>query len=108
MRTGRSAASPTEAPAPSSSPSAHPALFPNFLDISGQVSPTLGGHARTVAATFGGNEQAFAARRPAAGTGRTPRPGSAGYLAVGAQDNAYRPGQQAVAAAARAAGMSIT
>jgi len=87
---------------------AHPALFPNFLDISGQQSPTLGGHARTVAATFGGNQQAFAAVDPLEELARHPEPGSTGYIAVGAQDTAYRPGQQIVAAAARAAGMSIT
>jgi len=87
---------------------AHPTLFPSFLDISGQQSPTLGGHARTVAATFGGNEQAFAAVDPLQELAVHPLPGSAGYIVAGAQDSHYRPGQQAVAAAARAAGMSIT
>jgi enterochelin esterase-like enzyme len=87
---------------------AHPDVFPSFLDISGQRSPTLGGHARTVAATFGGNEQAFAAVDPLEELAAHPQPGSAGYVVVGAQDSLYRPGQQAVAAAARAAGMSIT
>jgi len=87
---------------------AHPGLFPTFLDISGQVSPTLGGRARTVAATFGGNEQAFAAVDPLQELAAHPEPGSAGFLVVGTQDTHYRAGQQTVAAAARAAGMSIT
>jgi enterochelin esterase-like enzyme len=87
---------------------AHPGVFPSFLDISGQRSPTLGGRARTVAATFGGNTQAFAAVDPIEELATRPEPGSAGYVVVGAQDHVYRRGQQAVAAAARAAGMSIT
>jgi enterochelin esterase-like enzyme len=87
---------------------AHPELFPTFLDISGQRSPTLGGRARTVAATFGGNERAFDAVDPIKELAARPEPGSAGYLVVGAQDRYYRPQAQAVAAAARAAGMSIT
>ena len=87
---------------------AHPALFPTFLDISGQRAPTLGGHARTVAATFGGNEQAFAAVDPLRELAAHRAPGSAGYFVVGAQDNAYRPQQRVVAEAARAAGMSVT
>jgi len=87
---------------------AHPELFPTFLDISGQDSPTLGNRARTVAATFGGREAAFDAVDPLHELAARPEPGSAGYLVVGAQDSHYRPQQQTVAAAARAAGMSIT
>lgn len=86
---------------------AHPGLFPTFVDISGQRSPTLGSRARTVAATFGGNERAFAAVDPLEELAAHPEPGSAGYVAVGAQDSAYRPGQEQVAATARAAGMSV-
>lgn len=86
----------------------HPQLFPTFLDISGQRSPTLGSRARTVAAAFGGNDRAFAAVDPLEELAAHPQPGSAGYLVVGAQDRYYRPQAQAVAAAARGAGMSIT
>jgi enterochelin esterase-like enzyme len=87
---------------------AHPGLFPTFVDISGQQSPTLGGRARTVSATFGGNAQAFAAVDPLRELAAHAEPGSAGFFVVGAQDSAYRPGQQKVAAAARAAGMAVT
>jgi S-formylglutathione hydrolase FrmB len=87
---------------------AHPALFPTFVDISGQRSPTLGGRARTLRATFGGNAAAFAAVDPIQELAAHAEPGSAGYVAVGAHDSAYRPGQLQVAAAARAAGVAIT
>jgi S-formylglutathione hydrolase FrmB len=87
---------------------AHPDVFPTFFDVSGQESPTLGGHARTVAATFGGNEQAWSAVDPLQQLAAHPEPGSAGYVAVGRDDRQYRPQALAVAAAARAAGISIT
>ena len=87
---------------------AHPDLFPTFFDVSGQESPTLGGHAHTVAATFGGDERAFAAVDPLQELAARPEPGSAGFLVVGAQDGAYRREQLAVASAARAAGVAIT
>jgi S-formylglutathione hydrolase FrmB len=87
---------------------AHPSLFPTFIDMSGQREPTLGGRARTVAATFGGNVAAFDAVDPLHELARHRYPGTAGLVAVGAQDNFFRPQARAVAAAARAAGMSIT
>lgn len=87
---------------------AHPDLFPTFLDFSGQQSPTLGDRARTVAATFGGNEQAFAAVDPLQELAARPEPSSAAYFVVGAQDPDYRRQQLAVADAARAAGMAVT
>lgn len=86
---------------------AHPRLFPTFLDESGQREPTLGGHARTVTATFGGNEAAFDAVDPLHELARQRYPGSAGVVLVGTQDTDYRPQARVVAAAARAAGMSI-
>ena len=86
---------------------AHPALFPTFFDTSGQESPTLGSRARTVAATFGGDAAAFAAVDPLTQLGRRMYPGSAAFLVVGAQDSTYRPQQDRVAAAARAAGMDV-
>lgn len=87
---------------------AHPDLFPTFLDVSGQQEPTLGGRARTLAATFGGNQQAWAAVDPLHELAAHPEPGSAGYVAVGKDDRNYRPQAMAVADAARAAGIAIT
>lgn len=86
---------------------AHPDLFPTFLDESGQREPTLGGHARTVAATFGGDEAAFDAVDPLHELARRRYPASAGAVVVGAQDGDYRPQARVVTAAARAAGMSV-
>lgn len=86
---------------------AHPALFPTFFDASGQRGPTLGGRARTVAAAFGGKEAAFAAVDPLRELTIHRYPRSAAWLVVGAQDAVYRPQALAVAAAARAAGMSV-
>ena len=87
---------------------AHPDLFPTFFDASGQEAPTLGSHARTVAVAFGGDAAAFAAIDPLHELAHRSYAGSAGFLAVGADDTVYQPQQQAVAAAARRAGMAIT
>jgi S-formylglutathione hydrolase FrmB len=87
---------------------AHPDVFPTFIDFSGQSGPTLGTHARTVAATFGGDEAAFDAVDPLHELATRRYPRSAGYLTVGARDHFYRPQALEVARATRAAGMSIT
>jgi enterochelin esterase-like enzyme len=86
---------------------AHPDLFPTFFDASGQQAPTLGTHAATVAATFGGDATAFANVDPLTELARHPHPGTAGYLVVGAQDRNYRSQQEVVVAAARAAGVQV-
>jgi S-formylglutathione hydrolase FrmB len=85
-----------------------PDVYPTFLDVSGQAEPTLGDHARTVAATFGGDETAFRAVTPLVGLATHRFPGSAGILTVGADDPVYRPQAEQVVAAARAAGMDVT
>ena len=41
-----------------------PAVYPTFLDISGRPEPTLGDHASTVQAAFGGDEERFRAVNP--------------------------------------------
>ena len=87
---------------------AHPDLFPTFFDASGQERPTLGGQARTVQVAFGGNAAAFAAIDPMQQLAHRTYPGSAGFLVVGVHDRTNLGQQKAVAAAARAAGMSIT
>jgi S-formylglutathione hydrolase FrmB len=87
---------------------AHPDLFPTFWDVSGQQGPSLGDRARTVAATFHGDQAAFDAVDPMKELARRRFPGSAAFIDVGAQDRDYRPQALAVAAAARAAGMAVT
>ena len=57
---------------------------------------------------FGGDPAAYAAVDPLQELAHRSYAGSAGFLAVGAQDSIYLPQQQVVAAAARKAGMAIT
>ncbi|WP_232661546.1 alpha/beta hydrolase [Pseudonocardia sp. TRM90224] len=85
-----------------------PDVYPSFLDISGQSEPTLGDRAQTVAAAFGGDEEAFRRVNPLDEMQRTTFPNTAGIIAVGLDDTMYRPDAEKVAAAARAAGMAIT
>lgn len=85
----------------------HPDVFPTFLDLSGQVEPTLGDRARTVTEAFGGNEAAFVAVNPMDLLKTRNYPDSGGAFVVGADDNDYKPGQQAMYDAAKAAGMNV-
>jgi S-formylglutathione hydrolase FrmB len=89
---------------------AHPAVFPTFLDISGQRAPTLGDPVRTVAAAFHGDQAAYAAQNPLTELASHSWAGtrSAGYLVVGAQDPDFARQQRVVAAAATAAGLPVT
>jgi S-formylglutathione hydrolase FrmB len=84
-----------------------PEAYPTFVDISGEAEPTLGDHAATVQATFGGDEAAFAAVNPLDVMASKQFPNSAGYLVAGQQDAQYLPQAQRVYAACRAAGMDV-
>lgn len=85
----------------------HPDVYPTFLDLSGQAEPTLGDRGRTVADAFGGNDAAFVAVNPMDLLKTKKYPNSGGAFVVGADDNDYRPGQQAMYNAAKAAGMDV-
>ncbi len=84
-----------------------PQVYRTFLDLSGEAEPTLGDHASTVAAAFGGNEAEFAAVNPLAVLAVQAFPDTAGYLVAGAQDTEYRPQAERVFAACRTAGMAV-
>jgi S-formylglutathione hydrolase FrmB len=84
-----------------------PRVYPTFVFISGEDGPTLGDHARTVRAAFGGDEAAFAAVNPLDVLARTRFPGSAGFLVGGAQDTRYLPQAKRVHGATKAAGMDV-
>ncbi|MGW0042661.1 alpha/beta hydrolase [Rhodococcus sp. NPDC003348] len=84
-----------------------PDVYPTFLDISGQDEPSLGDHAETVAATFGGDESAFAAVSARDELGRGAAPDIAGVFVAGADDDEYGPQQRRMYAAARAAGLDV-
>ena len=85
----------------------YPQIFPTFLDFLGQDEPSLGDHAGTVAATFGGDERAFAAVNPADVLKTRQFPELTGVFVAGAADDEYRPQQQRMFAAARAAGLNV-
>ncbi|MBP1158375.1 S-formylglutathione hydrolase FrmB [Rhodococcus sp. PvR044] len=85
----------------------HPDVYPTFVDISGQDEPSLGDHASTVAATFGGDESAFAAVNARDLLAVTSMPQLAGVFVSGSGDEEYRPQQQRMFAAARSAGMNV-
>ncbi|QCB51203.1 esterase [Rhodococcus sp. PAMC28707] len=84
-----------------------PDVYPTFLDLSGQLEPTLGDRNRTVNEVFGGNEAAFVAVNPMDLLKTRQFPDSGGAFVVGADDNDYKPGQKAVYEAAQAAGMDV-
>ena len=93
----------------------HPRLFPTFLDISGQVVPTLGGADRTVRDAFGGDAAAYTRVQPlhilAAGR-LDPRLTMVwrtvtGIFAVGAQDRPHMTDRRTVMRACQRAGMAV-
>lgn len=84
-----------------------PEVYRSFVDLSGQREPTLGGREQTVAAAFGGDQAAFARVNPLDILAAAKFPGSAGFVAVGRQDETYRPQQRTVSEACRAAGMDV-
>jgi S-formylglutathione hydrolase FrmB len=84
-----------------------PEVFPNFVDISGQAEPTLGDHAQSVRAAFGGDEEAWRRSNPLDVLRERRFPGSNGFMVVGRDDPDYRPQAERVAGAALAAGMTV-
>ena len=93
----------------------HPTLFPTFLDISGEITPTLNTLSLTVKDAFGGSLRAYQAVQPlrilAAGE-KNPRTAarwrrSEGIFVVGAADRKYIGERKVVMAACRKAGMRV-
>ncbi|MBS2535589.1 hypothetical protein KGQ20_22770 [Catenulispora sp. NF23] len=85
-----------------------PALYPSFLDMSGQSEPTLGSRSESVKATFGGNAAAFSAVNPLDVLKTKKFPQVAGVILVGASDGTYGPQQRQVFAACQQAGMKVS
>lgn len=85
----------------------YPDVYRTFLDLSGQLEPTLGDRNRTVTEAFAGNEAAFVAINPLDLLKNKQYPDSGGAFVVGADDNDYKPGQQTMYQAAKAAGMDV-
>ena len=85
-----------------------PRLYPFFVDISGQIEPTLGSRQRTISRAFRGNAAAFARVNPIVVLAHTRFPRSAGVFVAGSSDRVYTPQQRAMYLAARRAGMNVT
>lgn len=85
----------------------YPQVYPTFLDLSGQVEPSLGDRARTVAEAFGGDEAAFVAVNPMDLMKTRRYPDTAGIIVVGDRDDAYRDDARKVFEAAKNAGMDV-
>ena len=84
---------------------AHPELFGNILDISGELVPQNGSTQQSITAGFGGDAAAYAAAAPTAIlAARAPYADLLALFAVGADDSRYLPWTQELAAAARSAG----
>ncbi|WP_371497301.1 alpha/beta hydrolase-fold protein [Kitasatospora sp. NBC_00374] len=85
-----------------------PEVYGSFMDMSGQLEPTLGTHAETVDQAFGGDEAAFDAVDPVHVTARRSFPDTAALFLVGASDAEFGPQVRTVHAAAVRAGMRTT
>ncbi len=85
-----------------------PRLYPFFVDISGQIGPTLGSRQRTISRAFGGDAAAFARVDPIVVLAHTRFPHCAGVFVAGANDRVYTPQQRRMYLAARHAGMHVT
>jgi S-formylglutathione hydrolase FrmB len=85
-----------------------PRLYPFFVDISGQLEPTLGSRHITISRAFGGDAAAFARVNPIAVLARTRFPRDAGVFVGGVNDRVYTPQQRIMYRAARQAGMDVT
>ena len=85
----------------------HPTVYPSFVDISGQLEPTLGSRKQTVDTAFGGDESKFTAINPIDIMGRAKFPTIAGWFIVGSQDSAVDSDLQRVKSAAQSAGMNV-
>lgn len=83
-----------------------PTLFRTFLDMSGELHPTLGSEEQTIAQAFGGDKAAYEANDPLTLLARNRYPGIAGIFSAGDGDAAYLPAAQQLQAAAQAAGMT--
>ncbi|MFJ2664745.1 alpha/beta hydrolase [Nocardia fluminea] len=84
-----------------------PAVYPTFLDMSGQDEPTLGDRQRTVDAAFGGDTEALLRTNPLDLLRSRAYPDSAGAFVVGADDETYRPQVERMYQAAKDAGMDV-
>ena len=85
-----------------------PQLYRFFVDISGQIGPTLGSRQLTIRRAFGGDAAAFARVDPIVVLRHRQFPRSAGVFVRGTNDSVYTPQQRIMYLAARHAAMNVT
>lgn len=86
-----------------------PDVFGSWIDVAGQLAPTLQNRHDTIARGFGGSARRYEAAQPfRILQERAPYRGSAAFVAAGADDSRYGPNVPKVAAAAEAAGVRVT
>ncbi|WP_434617687.1 alpha/beta hydrolase [Arthrobacter sp. A5] len=86
-----------------------PAVFPTFIDISGENAPTIpAGQQALINGYFNGDAAAFARQNPLDVLKTGNFPDTAGLITVGAADSFYKPQGEQVYAAAKATGMNVT
>lgn len=83
-----------------------PSAYGDFISISGQDQPTLGSFQESVAKAFGGDSAAFLAADPLTIMKTKKFSDTNSVIVTGAEDETYKPQQQKVYAACKAAGMN--
>lgn len=83
-----------------------PAPYRTFLSLSGELHPSLGTPAQTIAQGFGGDAAAYAANDPLTLLGRGRYDGVAGIFSAGRDDHDFLAAAERLQAAARASGMA--
>ncbi|WP_181149695.1 esterase family protein [Arthrobacter sp. MYb227] len=87
---------------------AHPDLYPNIIDLSGQIEPARSANRNhTIQQAFNGDVRTFDAITPLHLLKKNSYPDSFAYISVGANDAHYGPGARIVSKAAKAAGMQV-
>jgi len=85
-----------------------PNVYRDFISISGQDQPTLGTFRQSVNNAFGGNAAAFLAVDPLTIMRTKKFPETHAMIVAGSDDETYRPQQQKVYAACKAADMHVS
>lgn len=88
---------------------ARPDLFSTFIDVSGELGPSIGDEKTTITQGFAGNRAAYEAAQPQAIMAEhAPYADTAAFFAVGSTDARYGRFMTANSTAAAKAGMSVT
>jgi len=86
-----------------------PDLFGSFVDVSGELGPSIGTRDETIRRGFGGDAAAYEAAQPLAlFAAHAPYADSVGFFAVGSTDATFRRYADEKADAARRAGVQVT